>query len=220
MVSRDSRPWVVGSETELQQHDVAVAQASSRKRSAVDDEGWRLAQKARRQTKRRRSAWLRDKEVSWWEGQANKIQAAADAGDSFGVFSTFEALRSRGSSVRAGEVRPRDVDAERAALAAHFEAIGAGEGLVSPQVWEHIPSFSPMNSVFDAEPAPNELHAAPRQMSLGKAAGADEVTAELLCFGGDSFWEAVVRVCREQWRLLTEAPPGEQVVGRRSGVLG
>ena len=44
-----------------------------------------------------------------------------------------------------------------------------------------------MDSVFGAEPAPNELHAALRQMSLGKAAGADEVTAELLRFGGDSF---------------------------------
>ena len=39
---KDSRPWVLGFEAELQHHDVAVAQASSRKRSAVDDEGWRL----------------------------------------------------------------------------------------------------------------------------------------------------------------------------------
>ena len=39
---KDSRPWVLGFEAELQNHDVAVAQASSRKRSAVDDEGWRL----------------------------------------------------------------------------------------------------------------------------------------------------------------------------------
>ena len=68
------------------------------------------------------------------------------------------------------------------AWAAHFEAIGAGEGLVSSQVWDNVPSFSPMDSVFGA--APNELHAALRQMSLGKAAGADEVTAELLRFGG------------------------------------
>ena len=81
---QDSRPWVVGSEAELQQHHVAVAKASSRKRSAVDEEEWCSAQKAWRQTKRRRSAWLRDKEVSWWEGQASKIQDVADAGDSFG----------------------------------------------------------------------------------------------------------------------------------------
>ena len=69
-----------------------------------------------------------------------------------------------------------------------------------------------MGSAFGAAPAPNELHAALRQMSLGKAAGADEVTAELLRFGGKSFWEAVVRVCREQWLLLTETAPGDEVV--------
>ena len=48
------------------------------------------------------------------------------------------------------------------------------------------------------KPHPNELHAALRQMSLGKAAGEEEVTAELLKFGGDNLWEVVVRVCREQ----------------------
>ena len=89
--------------------------------------------------------------------------------------------------------------------------IGAGEGEVFAQVWDSIPVLSPMDSVFGSEPAPNELRAL-RQMSLGKAAGADEVTAELLRFGGESFWEVVVRVCREQWLLLTEAAPGDEVV--------
>ena len=31
-------------------------------------------------------------------------------------------------------------------------------------------------------------------------------------FGGDKFWEAVVRVCREQWLLVTEAAPRAEVV--------
>ena len=39
-----------------------------------------------------------------------------------------------------------------------------------------------------------------------------EVTTELLKFGGDRLWEAVVRVCREQWLLLTDAAPGAEVV--------
>ena len=69
------------------------------------------------------SAWLREKEVAWWEGQASKIQDVADQGGSFEVFSTFKALRSRGSSVRAGEVRPSNVEDERAAWATHLAAM-------------------------------------------------------------------------------------------------
>ena len=42
-------------------------------------------------------------------------------------------------------------------------------------------------------------------MSLCKAVGEDEVAAEVLKFGGDNLWEVVVRACREQWLLLTEA---------------
>ena len=103
-LQRDSRPWVLGMEAELKQHDDAVAQASSRKRLAVDDVSWEDAVKEWRRTKRRRSAWLRDREVAWWDAQAQKVQDASDQGDAFGVFSTFRELRSRGSSVRAGEV--------------------------------------------------------------------------------------------------------------------
>ena len=42
-------------------------------------------------------------------------------------------------------------------------------------------------------------------MSLGKAAGEDEVAEELLKLGGAGLCEKVVAVCREQWLLLTES---------------
>ena len=64
----------------------------------------------------------------------------------------------------------------------------------------------------ETPPPPNERHATLHQMLFGKAAGEDEVTAELLEFGGDNPWEVVVRVCRQQWLLLTEAVPGAEVV--------
>ena len=50
-----------------------------------------------------------------------------------------------------------------------------------------MPSYPPMDVVWGNLPAPNELHAALRQMSLGKAAGEDEVTAGLLKFGEINF---------------------------------
>ena len=57
--------------------------------------------------------------------------------------------------------------------------------MVADRVWANVPSFSPMDAAWGNAPAPNELHAAFRQMSFGTAAGEDEVTAERLQFGGD-----------------------------------
>ena len=50
-----------------------------------------------------------------------------------------------------------------------------------------------MDTVWGNAPARNELHAALRHMSPGKAAGEDEVTAELLKFSGTNLWEVVVK---------------------------
>ena len=86
--------------------------------------------------------------------------------------------------MRVGEVRPKDVDEERAAFISRLLVLVL------------------FLLRFGIAPAPNELHAALRQISMGKAAGADEVTAELLKFGGACFWVAVVCVCHGQWLLV------------------
>ena len=127
------------------------------------------------------------------------------------MFDTFKDLRVRGASAHLGEVQPADAAAERDAWAEHFRVIGEGARSVSERVWANVPSYTPMSQVWGDAPAPIELHAALRQMSLGKAAGEDEVTAEPLKSGGPLLWESVVKVCREQWRLLIEAAPGETV---------
>ena len=194
---QDHRPWVKGLEHELSTYDQAVSGAYTRKRQADSLEELRESVAEIRRCKRRRSAWLRAKEVEWWDDKARQVQDKADQGDAFGVFSTFKELRNRGLSFALGEVRPADVQSERDAWAEHFRLIGEGSGLVADQVWDNVPSYSPMDVVWGAAPAPNELHAALRQMSLGKAAGEDEVTAELLKFGGVNLWDVVVRVCRD-----------------------
>ena len=217
---RDPRPWVRGCEADLRAFDASVTEASSRKRKAESWEMWREADYAVRRCKRRRSAWLREKEVEWWDAKAKLAQDKADLGDSFGLFATFKELRLRGSNVSLGDARPAEVQSERDAWAEHFRLIGEGPGSVADHVWDNVPSYSPMPLVFGEAPAPNELHAALRQMSLGKAAGEDEVTAELLKFGGDVLWERVVKVCREQWLLLTEAAPGTEVLWPEEWCVG
>ena len=175
---RDPRPWVRGCEGELRELDRAVSAAFSRKRNADDIAVFQAASYEARRCKRRRLAWLREKEVRWWDSRAQLVQERADQGDAFGLFDTFKDLRARGASVHLGEVQPADVAAERDAWAEHLWKIGEGEGSVTEKVWENVPSYTPMSQFWGDARAPNELHAALRQMSLGKAAGEDEVTAE------------------------------------------
>ena len=68
--------------------------------------------------------------------------------------------------------------------------------------------------------SPNERHSALQQMLSGKAAAEDEVTGGFLKFGGVGFWDVVVKVCREQWLLLTEAAPGAKVVWPEEWCVG
>ena len=117
---RDPRPWLLGAEAELKQHDDAVAHASSRKRMAEGDVPWRDADKEWRRTKRRRSAWLRDREVAWWDSQAQKVQQSSDQGAASGVFATFRELRTRGSSLRACDIQLKNVEEEMVGIGEPF----------------------------------------------------------------------------------------------------
>ena len=117
-----------------------------------------------------------------------------------------------------GKVQTADAQRERNAWAEHCRKIGEGAGEVEDQVWADVPFYSAMHVVWGDAPAPNELHAALRQMSLGKAAGEDGVTAELLEFGGPNLWEGG-QGSRAQWLLLIEAPLVKRFLGPKSGVL-
>ena len=75
---KDPRPWVRGCEKELVTFDRAVTQASCRKRVAESWDDWWEANREVRRSKRRRTAWLRDKEVAWWDAKAQQVQDQAD----------------------------------------------------------------------------------------------------------------------------------------------
>ena len=102
------------------------------------------------------------------DAKAQQAQDRADQGDAFGVFARVKELRLRGSSLSSGEVRPAEAMRERDAWAEHFRMIREGTGSVDDKVWANVPSYPPMDAVWGDAPAPNELHAAPRQMSLRK----------------------------------------------------
>ena len=68
-------------------------------------------------------------------------------------------------SLALGEVLPADVQLERDAWVEHFRLIGEGPGMVADWVWDNVASYSPMDVVWGAAPAPNKLLAALRQVS-------------------------------------------------------
>ena len=74
----EARPWVKGCEPELVSFDQAVSRASVRKRQAETWEEWTASVAEVRRCKRRRLAWRRSKEVSWWDGKAQQAQDKAD----------------------------------------------------------------------------------------------------------------------------------------------
>ena len=148
---RDARPWVRGCEPELASYDQDVSRASVRKRQAESAaetwEEWTASVAEVRRCKRRRLAWLRSKEVEWWDNKAKQAQDKADQGDSFGVFAAFKELRLRGSSLSSGEVRPVDAQAV-------FRKIGEGPGEVVDRVWANVPSYPPWMLFGDTPPPP------------------------------------------------------------------
>ena len=90
-------PWFgVVSLAELSFYDHAVSRASIRKRQAETWEEWSESVAELRRCKRRRLAWIRSKEVAWWDAKAQQAQDKADQGDAFGVFATFKELRLHG----------------------------------------------------------------------------------------------------------------------------
>ena len=76
---KDPRPWVRVCEKELVTFDQAVTQASRRKRAAESWDDWWEANREVRSSKRRRTAWLRDKEVAWWDASPKEVQGERDA---------------------------------------------------------------------------------------------------------------------------------------------
>ena len=86
---RDVRPWVRGCESELANYDQAVSRASIRKRQAETWEEWSESVVEVRRCKRRRLAWIRSKEVEWWDAKALQAQDKADQGGCFRGFCDF-----------------------------------------------------------------------------------------------------------------------------------
>ena len=128
---------------------IAISDASVRKRQAETWEEWSESVAEVRRCKRRRVAWLRSKEVVWWDAKAQQAQDRAGQGDAFGVFATFKELRLRGSSLSSGEIRPAEAELERDAWAEHFRMIGEGAGSVDDRVWSNVPSYPPMDVVWE-----------------------------------------------------------------------
>ena len=85
----DPCPWVRGCEPELSSYDQAVSRVSICKRQAETWDDWKDLVAAVRRCKRRRLAWLRSKEVAWWDAKARAVAT--------GLRSWFQVSEKEGS---------------------------------------------------------------------------------------------------------------------------
>ena len=97
-----------------------MSSASKRKRAAQSRDDFDEVVYEVRRCKLRRRAWLREKEVGWWESRAQLIQGNADMGSASGVFDTFRELRQTPVSPFLGDAQPPDVQRERDAWGRTF----------------------------------------------------------------------------------------------------
>ena len=210
---RDSRPWLIGKESELLELEAQVHTAEVQLREARVQglpttellQARRAASDALRSHKRR---W----EAVWWDDLADQANQANEIGDEYAFWRICRQLGVREDfGSRTGLRRTvADVEGERQAWRAFLREIQVGKGEVNPDVWQHVPGKQGDPGVLRGTPTRQEFHSALRKMKFGKRGGYDEVTVELIRFGSTECQDAVFQVICEMWNSAAEAEPGRE----------
>ena len=90
----------------------------------------------------------------------------------------------------------------------HFERIQRGRGEVHSRVWASVPAADETSSWLGEDPTLVEVSRALRASKGGRAAGEDEVVAELLQYGGEELLMELYRVVSEVWHKAAHADEG------------
>ncbi|CAJ1414131.1 unnamed protein product, partial [Effrenium voratum] len=89
-----------------------------------------------------------------------------------------------------------------------LSSIQSGRGEVSEEVWQYIPEASSVEGWLAEPPTRKEFNTALSRMKTGKRGGWDDITAELIKFGGEPLQSTVFQIITDMWREAAEAGPG------------
>ena len=149
----------------------------------------------RRETSRRLQQHKRQWEAQWWDDLAERAMQAGDSGDDFAFWQVCRQLGMRDNPASRAPSRRTVADPEldREAWRAFLAGIQTGAGEVDPSVWQLVPSADSPDLSLATPPSWSEFHDALAGMRNGKRGGCDNVTVELIRYGGSQLQQEVFK---------------------------
>ena len=151
-------------------------------------------------------------EAQWWDALADRAEKAGQRGNDFEFWQVCKLLGFREGSWHKLDSKRTvpDIAADREAWQLFLANIQSDKGKVNPEVWQHVSPVPTKASDFCSMPSWKEFQTALNSMHNGKRGGIDNVTVELIKFGGSSLKNEVFRIICLMWIEAAEAVPGQE----------
>ena len=214
MPRRRVKPWLHGKEAELHTLESAVdcCESALRKARANRDPRVEALLAERRQASQSLRAAKRRWEACWWDDLGAKANQAGEEGNDCLFWQVCKQLGFRESERRGlGVCRScANPEFERDAWKIFLSSIQSDPGEVSDDVWRHVPQAAAVPTTFAEPPSKLEFDNALRRMKFGKRGGIDDITVELIRFGGEDLRQVVFQVISDMWEEASQAPAGRE----------
>ena len=195
---RHKKPWLQGKESEIRVLESEVHRVSEllRRAKRCGSREVPFLADARREASKRLRAAKRRWEYRWWADLAAKANMARGGGDEYEFWRICKQLGLRDSD-KSHMGCPRtcaDLNREREAWKQFLSDLQTGTGSVNDSVWDLIPEADSVVEILVPLPSRSEFDEALLKMNFGKRGESDDVTVELVRFGGKDLQDAVCQV--------------------------
>ncbi|CAK9056851.1 LINE-1 retrotransposable element ORF2 protein (ORF2p) [Includes: Reverse transcriptase [Durusdinium trenchii] len=212
---RKIQPWFQGKERELRllENDAHEAELQLHAaRRAMSTEAIAPALRRRRETSRCLQQHKRQWEAQWWDDLAERAMQAGSSGNDFAFWQVCRQLGMRDNPASRAPSRRTVADPEldREAWRTFLAGIQTGAGEVDPSVWQFVPSADSPDMSLATPPSWSEFLDALAGMHNGKRGGCDNVTVELIRYGGSQLQQEVFKTLLQMWSDAATAVPGHE----------
>ena len=170
------------------------------------------ALRRRRETSRCLQQRKRQWEAQWWDDLAERAMQAGSSGNDFAFWQVCRQLGTRDNPASRAPSRRTVADPEldREAWRTFLAGIQTGAGEVDPSVWQFVPSADSPDMSLATPPSWSEFLDALAGMHNGKRGGCDNVTVELIRYGGSQLQQEVFKTLLQMWSDAATAVPGHE----------